>query len=167
MSALIAGVDVSSRVLAIVLLDANTGALRETLELKIGGKKGSEPGMAQSSAFRLAAETLSWASVAYAENPMGAQPLAIALCNRALGALIHAMGDQCPETRIVILEPAKWKKDSGLKGNAPKSVIADRALAHYPQLAGPGFSQDICDAAMIARAGWHDHTGASRLAEHA
>lgn len=163
---LIAGVDVSSRILAVVLLDAHTGALHETLELKIGGKKGSEPRMAQSSAFRYAAEAVSWASTAYIENPMGGQPLGVALCNRALGALIHALGDQCPETNIVLYGPTVWKVKAGLKGNAGKPEIKRHALELYPELVGPTFSQDICDAACIARSGYNAET-AERLARNA
>lgn len=164
--ALIAGVDVSSRVLAIALLSAHTGALHETLELKIGGKKGSEPRMAQSSAFRFASEAISWAHTAYIENPMGGQPLGVALCNRALGALIHSLGDECPDTKIVLYGPTVWKAKAGLKGNAGKPEIKRHAVALYPELVGPTFSQDICDAACIARAGFNDET-ANRLAENA
>lgn len=161
---LIAGVDVSSRVLAVVLLNAHTGALHETLEMKVGGAKGGDPGMAQSSAFRIIADTCSWASTVYIENPMGGQVHAVALCNRALGALIHRLGDY-PESEIVFFSPTGWKKAAGMKGNAGKPVIREHALALYPELAGPGFSQDICDAACIARAGFN--VSVTRLVEGA
>lgn len=161
---MIAGVDVSSRIIAIVLLDEHTGALRETLELRIGGKRGGDPTMPQSSAFRIAAETLALARTIVIENPMGGRALGVALCNRALGALIHAL-EPTPGTKIILWSPTEWKTKAGLHGHADKAAIRKVATALYPELAGA--SQDTCDAAMIARAGYHETSDAARLAENA
>lgn len=164
---LLAGVDVSSHIIAIALIDARNADLYETLELRIK-PGGDNPAMPMATAFRLAADTLSWANAIWIENPMGAHPKSIATGNRAIGALLREIGGLDPVPPVNLIVPPTWKKLAGLKGNAPKPVISTRALDLYPTLAGPDYSQDICDAACIAYAGYAESLAAAdRLARNA
>lgn len=150
--ALIAGVDISSRVIAIVLLDAATGELHATLELAIE-PGGIQPNMPQASAFRLASDFIAQAERVWIEDPMGSHPRSVASGSRAVGALIRSLPHR--ESWIRLVPPPKWKKLAGMKGNASKSVI--RSFAYQHILPTPGaVSQDLCDAACIALACWNN-----------
>lgn len=145
---MIAGVDVSSRVIAIALLDTETGELRETLELAIK-PGGVGPTMPQAPAFRIAAETIARATHAWIEDPMGSHPRSIASGSRAVGALIASIP---PWVEVTLVPPPKWKKLAGMPGNATKLTIKQHVynLGMFPH--GTVLSQDLCDAACIARA---------------
>lgn len=160
---IIAGVDISSHLLAIVYLDARNGNLYETLELKLkpGGR---HPDMARNANFGIAGRDLSRALAVFIENGMGGQAGAIAPMNRAIGALVSRIDPSVP---VNLYGPSEWKKAAGLKGNADKDTIRAHARSLYPELEALA-SQDIHDAALIARAGFNESLDwANRLAENA
>lgn len=159
---LIAGVDVSSHILAIVYLEARTGALHSTLELRLkpGGK---HPDMPRSPNFGIAGRDLSKARAVFIENGMGADKRSVSLMGRATGALINHID---PDVPVSLYGPSEWKKAVGLKGNADKEAIRAHARVLYPELDAL-CSQDICDAACIARAGFNESSTAAILAEGA
>lgn len=159
---LIAGVDVSTKLVAIALLDAHTGALKETLELRCDKGASAHPSMPRDSAYRLAADTLNTCTHVYIEEPFG--KYSVELGNRALGALLARI-----TVPVTLYGPTKWKALAGIPGNADKGLIRMAAYKRHKKLwaNGASVSQDLCDALIIARAGWNDHTGASRLAENA
>lgn len=157
---LIAGVDSSTKLVAIALLNAATGELHSTLKLRCQRGRSDHPAMPRDAAYRIAAETLNSCQRVYIEAPMG--KYATDVGNRALGALLSRL--TIPATLYV---PTRWKALSGLSGAATKADIREHALDLFPTLrATPAVSQDICDAAVIARAGYLDET-ATRLAENA
>lgn len=148
---LIAGVDVSSKLLAIVRLDASTGALYDTLELRIRSHNNPAE-MPRDAAFALAAVTLGECGAVFIEDGMGRFPKSVALLNRVVGALLHSLVIY-PETSVNLYAPSVWKKLAGLKGNADKPAIKKHAKLLYPKLVG---SQDIHDAACIGYAGYQE-----------
>lgn len=185
-SDLIAGVDVSTKRLAIVRLRLDTGALYDTTVCEIA-KDANPAELARTPAIVTLARKTSECRVAYYENPMGGNVKAVARLNRILGACQHATPRSIP---IAELSPGEWKKLAGMKGNATKDVIARHGVKLYPDLAEhlePALAdyekgksargvaaQDVLDAACIARAGYVEclanaprQTDAERLAANA
>lgn len=143
---LIAGVDVSTKLVAIVLLDAATGVLHSTLELRCATGRSDSPAMPRDAAYRTAADTLNACQHVYVEAPKGKYSVDVG--NRALGALLAYL-----TVPVTLFVPTAWKKAAGMKGSAGKVTIADQARKVFPELTF-STSQDICDAACIAHAGY-------------
>lgn len=77
---------------------------------------------------------------------MGRQVKGVAEVERVVGSVIASVPKKIA---VSLIGPAEWKKIVGLKGNAQKEEIAVHAIDLYAVLSES--SQDILDAAMIAR----------------
>lgn len=153
--AVIAGLDISTRMIALVVLNAQDATIARRDEFpipeisKLANKSKAE--RCRVVATTGLAEALSGVTTVYVEQPMGRQIKGIAEVERVVGAVIANIPDPCA---VSLITPGEWKKSAGLNGNANKEAIALRAVGLYPSL--DGSSQDILDAAMIARACWEE-----------
>lgn len=146
----IGGVDVSTKSIALVVLSSKTGEVSRFDEFPIPDLKAL--GNNKAERCRVIAETgfvsaLRRVSVLYVEQPMGRQVKGVAEVERVVGSVLACVPRK---TAISLITPAEWKKIVGMKGNAQKDEIRKFADHLYPVLIES--SQDIHDAAMIARA---------------
>lgn len=164
---LLAGVDVSTKRLAIVRLELPDGWLYDYNVLDIA-RDLNRAELARTPALAVFARIVGECRVAYYEDPAGFNVGAVARLNRILGACQHATPRAVPVNEYT---PPKWKALAGLKGNAGKDAIARRAVELYPDLAEllPNaledaarktprgvWEQDVLDAACIAVAGLNE-----------
>lgn len=146
----IAGVDVSTKSIAVVVLSSKTGDVHRFDEFpipdirKLGNNKAERCRVIANTGF---ASALRRVSALYVEQPMGRQVKGVAEVERVVGSVIASVPKR---VSVSLITPAEWKKIVGLKGNAQKDEIASYARQLYPVL--DGSSQDIFDASMIARA---------------
>jgi hypothetical protein len=147
----IAGVDVSTKAISMVIIRGDTGALLSSCEYWLDKKQPNKAERCRNIWTMPYAVELEMmiVSTVWVEQPMGAFVKGVAEVERIVGSVIAATPKQIG---VSLVGPSEWKKLSGLPGNAKKDVIFGQAEATYPDLAGT--SQDIHDAAMIARACW-------------
>ena len=138
---MIAGMDVSTRRLAVVVV--GTGG-------HLGGwRTWTLPGTDQErcgSAYTFAADRLAWAHVdtlAIELPPMVRSPRIHAQLAMIVGAVTAAA--TCPVAHVTVQE---WKRALGVSGNAGKPTVAAYVLRRWPEL--PADDQDVLDAAGIA-----------------
>lgn len=148
----IAGVDVSTLSIAVVVLNTRDGALVKFDEFFFP-KKDKLPNKNPAERCRhiiLDAYTafMNGVSVMQVEQPMGSSIKSVAEVERVVGAVIRSTPYKTHVNPPI--GPSEWKKLAGLAGNAKKPEIAVAAVRRFPLLADE--SQDIHDAALIAYA---------------
>lgn len=147
--AVIGGVDVSTKNIALVVLSPKTGDVVRLDEFPIpdlkalGNNKAERCRVIASTGF---VSALKGVSAVYVEQPMGRQVKGVAEVERVVGAVIASVPKK---TAVSLIAPSEWKRIVGCKGNAGKEDI--RKLAEYIYPIVGGSSQDLVDAAMIAR----------------
>lgn len=153
--ALITGVDVSTKLVAVVIVDAAADdfPLVHRGEYPLAKLPKESPNKAtrcRDSALDEAAYLIEWSGCTsvYVEQPFGASIKGVAEVERVVGAFLRALPRGISSC---LLGPSEWKRIAGIGGNANKERIREEAERHYPTLRGR--VQDICDAAIIARAG--------------
>jgi Holliday junction resolvasome RuvABC endonuclease subunit len=145
----IAGIDVSTKSIALVVLSSKTGDISRFDEFlipdlrKLGGNKAERCRVIAETGFPAALKRV---TVVYVEQPMGRQVKGVAEVERVVGSVIASVPKK---TSVSLITPAEWKKAVGLKGNAQKDDIRAFADELYPVLSES--SQDLHDAALIAR----------------
>lgn len=147
---MISGIDVSTSSIAVVSLNTRTGALEKFDEYHIPDLKSLSYNKAER--CRIIADTgfasgIRKSSAVYVEQPMGRQIKGVAEVERVVGSVIANVPRK---VSVSLISPPEWKRIVGLGGNAGKDQIREMATAIYPVLIDS--SQDLCDAAMIARA---------------
>lgn len=153
---MIAGVDISTKLIAAVILRPADGTLAGITThplAKVDTKTQDASARCRDVALGEAAGVL-WAAgvtAAYIEQPMGRHVRSIAEVERVIGAFIASLH---PSISVSLIGPPEWKAKAGMPGNAGKPLIADFARLHYPVL--DGAPQDVCDAACIARAAFNE-----------
>jgi hypothetical protein len=153
--ALVAGVDVSTVLVAVVILDASRDGfplvhVGEHPLAKLPKEGANKATRCRDVSLRIAALGIQarGCRTVYVEQPMGRHVGSVAEVERVVGAFLARL------SRGIYAElrgPSAWKADAGLPGNAAKPAIRAEAERHYPILRNR--SQDACDAALIARAG--------------
>ncbi len=148
----IAGIDVSTKAIAVVVLSASDGSLLRWEQFDYP-KLNDLPERNVTHRCRWItlddyASFMRGVHVAQIEQPMGAHAKSVAEVERVVGAVIRSTPSKTDVA--VLLGPSEWKKAAGLPGNASKVQIAAYALQLYPLLQGE--SQDILDASLIGRA---------------
>lgn len=151
----IAGIDVSTKAISIVVLDLRNGALIRADELpvptlkQLNKNKAERPRSFDKDVFMAVLRDV---HVVYVEQPMGRFIHAIAEVERMVGAVLAAVP---PKIAVNLIDPQLWREFNGLARVAPKDKVAEAAVFWYPVLEGE--SQDLKDAACIARAGIADY----------
>lgn len=140
-----AGIDVSTTLVAVVVLDFD-GTLVQAREYKIP-KQANKAERCRVVADTGFATALRRCGTVYVEQPMGTSIKGVAEVERIVGAVLAAVPNG---SAVNLISPGAWKKLNRLNGNAGKPAIMALAKELYPGL--EGYSQDICDASLIARA---------------
>lgn len=149
------GVDIGSRSIAAIWLDSETEQVLRVREQLIDTGLGN---IHQKRSLRYFAaygfgrfvrkvDT----DVVLVEQPMG-RYRTISEQDRVTGAFIAGIaGERDPGgLHVELAGPSLWKKEIGLKGNAPKEEVRSWVELRYP--GASGWSQDLCDAFAIAHA---------------
>lgn len=144
----IAGCDFSSKAVDIVLLDEDTdAAVWHRFELH------GQDAFDRARSVRAAMPARGWwedqgVLAVGIEQPRGR--FALVDLGRIQGAVLA-----CLPTSLLVQpwNPAQWRKQVGLPGNAPKLSVAGWAIARWTNAPGPyALEQDSCDAFCIALA---------------
>lgn len=149
---LIAGVDVSTKSIAIVVLAKSDGSFIRCDEFpiptkaKLNGNKAERCRSIDSTAIR---GFLRGVQAVYVEQPMGRFIQAVAEVERVIGAFIAVGIPQ--RSSVHLIDPLAWRTLNELRRHASKEEITALADICFPVLTGA--SQDLHDAALIARAG--------------
>lgn len=150
-----AGLDVSTKAISVVLLRED-GGLAGSCEFplpdlkKLDGNQALRVRMVLRTGLRV---YLSGSSRVYIEQPMGRFVGSIAKVERIVGACITCV----PATAEAhIIDPQDWRRVNGLASKASKADVEAFIDYHYPELKGK--SEDIHDAAAVARAAFIDYS---------
>lgn len=147
----ISGVDASTKAISMVILRGDTGALVSSCEYWLDKKQTNKAERCRNiwtMPYAVELEMM-MVSTVWIEQPMGKFIKGVAEVERIVGSVIAATPK---DMGVSLIGPSEWKNLVGLPGNAQKPEIAIHAELIYPDLVGT--SQDIHDAAMIARACW-------------
>ncbi len=146
---LVLGVDVSSRLLAVV--GRTVGSNRSPLVMLQPLDRGTHGPFQAQVALRGFIETLVpiVRLVAIEAPAMGVSARSTILQSFVNGAVQATCVEAGME--VLLVPPATWKKDVVGHGNADKAAVAKWVGTHWPELATlAGGSQDIFDAAAVA-----------------